>query len=535
MAQRIQVGNDTLEFPDTMSDADISAAIDKEYGAKGASPTPAPSSPYEDPTGWKPDTSPQRSKAVQDAYDALPWYQQIPQATGDLARLAAHGFTGGMNNRFIGDVAGAFSGDYNTTYRQREQADADARVRAGLAGTGADIVGTIGGPGKIMPAERAVQAAFPAAGNFIAKTVSRGLLGAGENVALNAANNIGQGDLPQENAGAAAAFGAGGAALATPALTRVAGALGNRIPGMTINNPVPTTGQLETAKNAAYDVVKTHAPYARSDVQQAVQDARTQMTNMRLNPKIHPGADARISDLENITDPATQAYWATGSKNPNPIDLEQERQFIRRDTSGSPGDTALGQPLINRLDDVLHNTRTTAGVLAGPDVDAARRANALYQNSSMLDNWHEQDINNPNATTVIPSNARALLKNQDERALLQPQEVAAVQGLARGGPFAKAVDFVAAHPLAGPLAIGGLTSAMTGSPMHGAMSALAYGGTSLGAKALSKVSSNTAMNTARRVLTGTAPNATPFSDAVTSGPSRDRLNALLMGLYNQPQ
>lgn len=549
---------DAIRAADAAGDSDsVQKLSDHLQAMRAGGATPQPQvTPYDDGSGWKPDTSPAHSQAVQAAYDAMPWYAKAGTAIGDTARLMAHGFTGGMNNRFLGDVSGAFTGDYTTDYRAREQGDADARIRAPVAGTVADALGTTLGVGKIMPAERATQAAFPLtqAGVAIPRFLSRVGLGAGENVALNAANNIGQGDLPQKNWETAAGVGAGATSVLSPALTRIAGAIGGRLPGMTIDNtPVPTApppnyrgppmDTFQSRKTAAYDTVGQHAPYNPADLVDPVLNARAEMTGMGLhtNPvgntqSLHPGSLAHLTGMENRvfgTGNNNSLLWSSGSRNPTPLDLDAELQAIARDTEGTKRDVTLSGPLRRNIQGILDNTPTTAGQIAGPDLAAARRANARYENSGMLDQWHEADLNNPKSIAVLPGKARYELDTLDRRSLYNPDEIQALQSVARGGPLAKGVDFVASHPWTGSAAAAIGTQLLTGSPAHAAIGAVAYPLASFGAKALSKASTSAAMDTARRVLTDTPQDVNLASNVLNSGASRDRLNAILMGLYNR--
>jgi hypothetical protein len=93
---------------------------------------------------------PSPGDATRAAYDALPWYQKIPQAADDTARLVANGATLGFADKLAAAVPAAFgSGDYASNLAAERAASQAAADRAGWAGTADSLLGMAAPAGAI--------------------------------------------------------------------------------------------------------------------------------------------------------------------------------------------------------------------------------------------------------------------------------------------------------------------------------------------------------------------------------------------------
>lgn len=118
------------EFPDNTPQDVIKNALRKRF--------PAPAQPAPDPAAAQ-------AAQVQSEYDAMPTWQKPFKAADDLVRLAANGMTFG----FADKIAGYMGGDGTEAERALTE---DARTRAGLAGTVAELGGAVATPAGLAKA-----------------------------------------------------------------------------------------------------------------------------------------------------------------------------------------------------------------------------------------------------------------------------------------------------------------------------------------------------------------------------------------------
>lgn len=224
---------------------------------------------------------------AQAAYDALPWYGQAAQAADDTVRFLANGMTLGYADKLAGYLGG------EGTEAERAKT-AQAKERAGLAGTAAEIVGTM------LPAGALANSALSAtrfAGNagLMGRSAAMGVDGA----ALGAVQATGYDQDPLAGAGVGFASGFGGNLLGegiSAGMSKAAGAF-NKKP------QVMTAEQLKQTGGAAFDRAKNAGVIFKPESVGRLRDTvYNDMAEFGYDPALHPGAAVVFDRLTRLSE-----------------------------------------------------------------------------------------------------------------------------------------------------------------------------------------------------------------------------------------
>lgn len=255
-----------VEFPDGTPDSVIEGAMRQEYGG------------------------PEQATSASEEFNNLPWYGQAAQAADDTVRFLANGMTLGYADKFAGYMNG------EGTESERDKT-AKAHERAGLAGSAAELVGTM------VPAGALANSALSAT-RYVPKTLSgvSGLLGRSaavgvDGAVLGAAQATGYDQDAATGAAVGFAGGVGGNLLGEGI-----GAGLNKVAGWF--NPKPQTlsvDELKSAGQSAYKQAKeagvVFKPEAVDKLRQAVYN---DMAEFGFHPSNQPGAAVAYNELERL-------------------------------------------------------------------------------------------------------------------------------------------------------------------------------------------------------------------------------------------
>lgn len=258
------------EFPDGTPDAVIEGVMKQEYGGPDAG-------------------QPAETQAQQD-FNALPWYGQAAQAADDTVRFLANGMTLGYADKFAGYMGG------EGTEAERAKT-AQAQERAGLAGTAAEIAGTMLPAGALANSALSATKYVPKAWNGIGGLLGRSAAAGADGAMLGAAQATGYDQDVATGAGVGFAGGVGGNLLG-----EAIGAGVNKVAGMF--NPKPqtlTADQLKQAGQTAYKQAKdagvVFKPEAVDNLRQTIQN---DMAEFGFHPTNQPGAAVAYGELERL-------------------------------------------------------------------------------------------------------------------------------------------------------------------------------------------------------------------------------------------
>lgn len=279
-----------------------------------------------------------------------PWYAKLGQAADDVVRLGANAATLGLADRFAGWAGGEGL--------SAEQAKSEAASeRAGLAGTVAQIGGTMLPAGALA---KGVGAALPALTNaggvfgLAGRTASMGAQGA----ALGATEAAIGDKSVAEGAGYGALAGALGNVAGeglSKAVGKVAGAF-NKAPA------VPTKDALEGLKNQAYAAADNAGViYSPAAVDRLNQRVATELTKIGFDPALQPGATVALKRIQDLTG---QNVTLTG--------LDTVRKIASNGfVPGNKSNNSAISKIIDAIDDVMENPNA-ADVLTGNGAAAGR-------------------------------------------------------------------------------------------------------------------------------------------------------------------
>ena len=367
MVQQIQVGNDTLEFPDDMSDDQITAVIQKEYGQGGQQQATSQA-----PTQSETPAQPERGIVANVAMG-------VPQGLGNAAIGAFQAATdvGESAARLIEKLYYGDNLKMNTfgdrlaeqvKKRNEQQAQLPTSERIGIAigqalpylttgvGTGAKVAqvvgnvaglaagGVVGGAvsSALSPQE---QAGLENRGEATAKGATvGGLVGGGLGVVGKVASSVGS----------------GAAQLGKDILAGYKARPVETIAGFT-SKPVETLDTIGAAikegSNNAYKAVRESGavlkPETTKSIFTGIDDSLKE--SGILNPRLHGDTIGVLNDLKAL---AKEKNGAIGLE-----ELDQYRQLLgdvvkkNTDISGKINADALKANIaINKLDDVVENT-----------------------------------------------------------------------------------------------------------------------------------------------------------------------------------
>lgn len=231
---------------------------------------------------------PRDEAAVQAEFDAAPWYGKLGQALDDTARLFANGVTFGYADK----LAGA-TGDGTEAERAKSE---EARVRAGSAGTAAEIGGAVATPtllGRAGLSLPGVASSLSGVTGAAARTGLAGIEGAGYGM-LDASGN--DRDLA-DGALLGAIFGAGGQA----AGEAVRGGIGRIAEQFNAKPAIPALTEIEQSAKAAYDAADNAGViYTPQALDRLRTDVVSKLTDLGYDPALQPGAAAALKRIEDL-------------------------------------------------------------------------------------------------------------------------------------------------------------------------------------------------------------------------------------------
>lgn len=211
------------------------------------------------------------------------------------------------------------------------------------------------------------------------------------------------------------------------------GQLGKLAPAA-VDASVPTFETIGAMKNQAYKAADelgvSYSPEAFSGlVGKITDDARA----ANLDPDIHRGAASVIGNLQRT------------AENGEPItltQLDQKRQLVSRDASGTPADQFFGNQIRSNIDNFIANAGPDAmasgsGPEAAAAIQNARRLNTIYAKSEALNDQleHARDLAGTSGSGAnLDNKMRAAMRmTQDARGGWTPDEAALLQTGIRGG------------------------------------------------------------------------------------------------------
>lgn len=234
---------------------------------------------------------PRDPATVQAEYDAMPWYAQAGQAADDIVRKIANGATFGYADK----LAGAMPGGAGSTEAERAKS-AEAGMRAGSAGTVAEIGGAVATP---VAAARAGLSLPALAGSV------PGFVGAGARTGLATVEGAGYGALDAAGHDRSLADGALLGAIFGGTGNAIGEALvggGQKIAGMFNKQPsIPSRDEILTQARAAYDAAdNSGVMYTPQAVDRLKNEVVTKLTDLGYDPALQPGAKAVIDRVEGL-------------------------------------------------------------------------------------------------------------------------------------------------------------------------------------------------------------------------------------------
>lgn len=242
--------------------------------------------------------------------------------------------------------------------------------------------------------------------------------------------------------------------------------------------PAPTLDELTAAKNAAYKAVDdSGVTYKPEAIKSLAANIQQDLTDARLNPKLHPKASAMLDDITGM---------AAKGDTPTITQLDQLRQVVRRDVASSPdnGERFMGKRIIDQIDNFIGDT-TPAMINGanGPQV-AATLAKARDLNTKVVKLSAIQDAGDAAerqaAKTGSGGNFNNATRQQIDRAAGKvknwtPDEQAAIDKVVLGTPTGNVLRTVGKlSPEGNGLMLAGHLAAAV--PTHGVSAVTAFAG-----------------------------------------------------------
>lgn len=293
---------------------------------------------------------------VKSQFDALPFYMKPVQATGDILRLAANGGSFGLADKYAHLLGGGTPGE-------ERQKTADAATRAGIAGTVAQVGGSM-----INPLSR------------LGKGVT-GVLGSG--ALTGGIDAFGHDTNIAEGAGLGALF---------SMLGLGAGKVVGKVVGKLSPRPIrPSTEDMRGAKDSVYkaadDAGVALKPGATARISRAVATAAQD-----AYPVLHPKTLATLDKVTQMIDPPVSVLGKPVAGARTLTDIDAARKYIGKNLARNPdpAEASYGHDMISALDNELNNI-TAADVVAGDPqkgvelLNKARDLNSRFNKMRTLD------------------------------------------------------------------------------------------------------------------------------------------------------
>lgn len=368
--KKVKVGDEFLSMtPDEQNDV-----VDEIAASIGAQPEPQPQQETQQQTeeqaskDLRAELSAMTQNPAKALYDQRPGWQKPIIAAGDIANIMGDAATFGYGDKAAAAGRAMFTDKSYDEELERMRASTEAsRARAGSAGLAADVVGSLAIPGAAASrgatmAGRLGTGAMTGAKGVGARAALLGVEGAGYG-ALSAAGH-------DQDIGTGAAFGAAGGALGSAAGDAVSSVVSK------VRNPFKTktaTPDLSTLKQSAkdaYDAAEQAGVIIKpAGLQQLSTDVKADLADFGYHPDLQPRIAVVLKELDRV---------GQGNTTLKGVDV------LRRIADGArksqdPTEKALGNKIINKIDDFVDNIRP-ADVVAG---DPLKGAGALKQARSL--------------------------------------------------------------------------------------------------------------------------------------------------------
>jgi hypothetical protein len=393
----------------------------------------------------------------------------IGRTADNTVRNVADGATLGFGPRIaaIGDAATGLAPDYSTALAKEQNRSAQAMAQSpGGVGTAEQLLGTAlpagavaKGAALIGDAAGAVPYLGRIAASPFAQTTATGATVGGVNAA-------GNGQDPVTGAILGAEAGAAGSTLA-----RGVGALARAAtPSSTV---APSTQDLKAAAQAAYgDAFAPGHVIAPESLQRLSGAIKSTMAANAFDPALHPGGMAVVNRIAAFPQPGASA---NAGELPNAGATLQGLDNLRRVAGlmgeGGPSAGRLGGLVQGQIDQFV-NGLSPADIVGASDpaaaaasLNSARSAWQTYSKASDLDNAvagarAKGDMALIPGSTVDAATRNAVAKLRDSRASWSPDELQALNEVAKGSPTQRALRVVGAlapnSPITALMHAGGL-------------------------------------------------------------------------------
>lgn len=394
--------------------------------------------------------------AVQSQFDAMPWYQKLGTAADDTVRMLANGMTLGWADNLAGNMPG---GEGTAAEKRRSE---EAGIRAGSAGTAAELLGMLAPAGA---ASKAVGAGTGLVANTVGTAAAReGIAGAGTGI-LSALSDTTDPTELLTSAGLGAAGGAVGGAIgakAGDALDWAGRKLGISSPSI-VDTVVPgrSRDELKAAASAAYDKVDNlGVEYDPAGFAAMKNSMAGDLNKARISERLHPNASAMMDDIANLQ--------GTGTGKITPRDVDELRQVINRDVTGTRGEDYMAGIMRRNIDDFIENSPTTAGNSSEASA-ALKQARDLARRTRTMEDVDTALFKGANAASDRGDIGalRTLLNNAQKTKGMSKEELAALKKVVRGDTIENFLrKRVGGMPIT-PLGAGILAGGASGNPMLG--------------------------------------------------------------------
>lgn len=426
-------------------------------------------------------------------YDQRPGWQKPIIAAGDIANIMGDAATFGYGDKAAAAGRSMFTDKSYDEELATMRASTDAsRARAGSAGLAADVVGSLAIPGA------AASRGATMAGRLGTGAMT-GAKGVGARAALLGAEGAGYGALSaaghDQDIGQGAAFGFAGGALGSAAGDAVSSVVSK------VRNPFKTatkTPDLSTLKQSAkdaYDVAEKAGVIIKpTGLQQLSNDVKTDLADFGFHPDLQPRVAVVLKELDRL---------GQGNTTLKGVDV------LRRIADGArksldPSEKALGNKIINKIDDFVENLKP-ADVMAGNAMQGAgalKQARGLWsrvsKNERLLEAVEKAELraastgSGGNVENAVRQNVRKLLEKGRG---FTGDEKAAMEEIIKGSPGQNILRLAgklspSGNGLMAALGIGGaMANPLIGAASLGGMGAkfLADQGVMRGVKALDEL------------------------------------------------
>lgn len=292
-------------------------------------------------------------------YDALPEWQKPLVAAQDTAALLADGVTMGFGDKAVAAVRAPFT---DKSYEQELAAargqTQDARNRAGLAGTVAEVAGAAAVPMAAAGRGATLAGRFGTGAMTGAKGLAaRAGLMAGEGAAYGAASAAGH----DQDIATGAAIGAAGGAAGSVVGDAVSAGLSKAHGAIKGKPNVPDLENLRTAARQAYDRAENAGVIFKPEGMQRLGNTiKTELADFGYHPQLQPRVSAVLSEIDRL-----------GQGNTTLKGVDVLRRIANNvGASQDPSEKALGAMIVSKIDDFVSDIKFN-DVIAGNPMEGA--------------------------------------------------------------------------------------------------------------------------------------------------------------------